>query len=303
MSFAGYSDGEGVGRPYDRYVARQIRSDAKMLARLERAGTLYLLGSQRESDDPFDGLCEKCEALVSSSDADAFDEELERLVREEGHELLHELLSQVVSRGRPSEESDSEWPLVELALVESLGEDAADRFRDGLQLLSWRNLLSKRYDSLVDERRGLEPSPVVIPDPEIWGLSFNAVAADICFVAVATLLGQRRDVQPWTGARLAEMFHRGQQDSVRLLASMLSRRTGDDNLVSTAMRFAGVDLIDLGERYRQAEATQRAARSLIESHGDRGVITPFATGEAADDDDYPDDDPEEWVPIEGSGDP
>jgi len=272
-----------------------------MLARLERSSKLYLLGARSEPEDPFDGLCTKCEALVTSANADAFDEELDRLVREEGPSLLHDLLSQVASRGRRGDENDSQWPLVELALVEALGDEAADRFGDGLQLLSWRSLLSQQYDRLVNERGGVESSPVTIPDPEIWSLSFNVVASDVCFVAVSTLLGQRRNVDSRIGARIAEVFYRGQQDSVRLLASMLSPVTkNDDNLVSTALRFAGVALIDLDARYRQAATTQEAAQSLIKSHGGIGLITPFATDEEGDNEDYPDDDPDEWVPIDES---
>lgn len=302
MSLVHHSDGERFDRSYDRYVARRIRPDGRMLARLERSSELYLLGPRPEREDPFDGLCAKCEALVTSADDDTFSEELERLVREEGPSLLHDLLSQVASRGRHDNEGATQWPLVELALVEVLGEDAADRFRDGLQLLSWRNLLSKQYDRLVGKLGNGDVSPVEIPDPEIWSLSFSSVAADVCFVAVSTLLGQRRDVKPWIGGRLAEAFYRGQQDSVRLLASMLSPLT-EDSLVATAVRFAGVSLIDFNQRYRQAEATQRAAQELIRSHGGIGVITPFATDGEGDDEDYPDDDPDEWVPINESGKP
>lgn len=303
VSLAPHSDGEGFDRSYDRYVVRRIRSDGKMLARLERSSELYLLGPRRELEDPFDEICAKCEALVSSPDADAFDEELERLVREEGLSLLHGLLSQVASRSRRADEGESQWPLVELALVEALGDDAADRFRDGLQLLSWRNLLSRQYDGLVQDRRTVESPPVTIPDPEIWSLSFSAVAADICFVAVSTLLGQRRTVEQWIGAQLAETFYRGQQDSVRLLASMLSPMTTEHDLISKAIGFAGVALIDFNERYRQAEATQGAAQSIVESHGGVGLITPFATVEEGDEEDYPDDDPDEWIPITESGKP
>lgn len=304
VSLAPHSDAEGFDRSYDRYVVRRIRSDGKMLARLERSSELYLLGPRRELEDPFDEICAKCEALVTSPDADAFDEELERLVREEGLGLLHGLLSQVASRSRRAAEGgDSQWPLVELALVEALGDDAAERFRDGLPLLSWRNLLSRQYDGLVQDRKTVEAPPVTIPDPEIWSLSFRAVAADVCFVAVSTLLGQRRNVEQWIGARLAEMFYRGQQDSVRLLASMLSSMTTEHDLISKAVRFAGVTLIEFNERYRRAEATQEAAQSIINSRGGVGLITPFATIEEGDEDDYPDDDPDEWIPITESGKP
>lgn len=315
MSLAHHGDGDGAASSYGKDVATQFRAGSWMLERLEESSEAFLLArplaSKPAADaaavvDPLDVISEKCSALLTSPDQEAFGEELERLVRDEGQALLE--LVAWLDDASPGDEARSttpehggRWPLVAEALAEVLGDEASERFSDGLTLLSWRGRLSRLYEAQASSVPAHSQPTVEIPDPELWGLRFQSRASDVCFAAVLALLGQHERAPQWICSLLAETFHRGQRAGVQALASFLAPICEDEVVIAAALRSAGVEVIDIQARYRKAAEVSLVVDAIMKKYGNQGVITPLGRDEGRDDgeDDYPDEDPDDWIGIGG----
>lgn len=266
-----------------------------MLHRLEEGTEAYLLGP---TDGVFGGLRERLGHLIRSADGEAFQMELERLVREEQRELsgLIDQLGSEQGEVASSVGHEGMWPLVEQTIHEVLGsEGAAERFMNGLTLLSLRGLLSQLFEQQYAAGPSGPWEAVGIPDPEIWARKLEARAGDVCFAAVLTLLGQRGQAPAWLADLLADTFHRGQQAGVQVLASILASLADESPAVTIALRVAGVEPIDVKDRFRKAAEVETILRSLVERSSGHEIIAPFGDYDAGD---YPDDDAADWVGVQ-----
>jgi hypothetical protein len=264
-----------------------------MLHRLEEGSEAYVLGL---SEGVVGRLGERLGVLVGSSDEEAFVMELERLVREEQHEL-RDLVERLGSEHDDIEDTDHEstWPLVERTIREVLGNgDAAERFMNGLTLLSLRGLLSRSFEQRHAASTLGPREAVDIPDPEIWARKYEARAGDVCFAAVLTLLDRRERAPAWLATLLASTFHRGQRAGVQVLASILASLTEDEPAVDVALRLAGVERLDMKDRFRAAVEVDASLRSLVRRSSGHEIIAPFGDYDAGD---YPVDDADEWIGV------
>lgn len=284
--------GGGIGPVYARHVLGQLRPDERMLDELAKYSGDYVLRSTMP-EDPLRALFDKFADWLSANDAESFDAELARLVVSEGSALLDQF-RRLIPEHRPSSPHERDmWPLVATALEGVIGADGADAFHDGLALLSWRSVLSRENDEIHEHLQRSKPPPKIeVPDPELSALKYATLAGDVCFVAVVVLLGLRREVPGWFGLELARRFCEGQRAGVQVLASALVLCAGETTTVKSAIRFAGVELIDIEQRYRSAKVVDSVVRGAAADRPPGAVVALFPGEDPTDE--YPDDDPDEW---------
>jgi hypothetical protein len=250
-------------------LLREFRPHAGLLGDLEEHSEAYVLGPRHST------LWELSDAfgeLIHASTPVEFDAELERLARDGAAAVLHAL---VLVREVPREPSASvAWPMVFKALRHVLaGDNAADRFLEGLMLLSLRTRFAVRAQTAAADGGARVVSPEVV-DPEIWEHLFAAKKADVCMLAVISLLTQRNRARQWLGMMLAEQFYSGQAAGVRALASIF-----DDEQAEKALELAGQSRIDWGERFNRALSIERSLSALADKASEsKGVHSPFGEG-------------------------